>query len=183
MKAVVMAVLLTTTVVFAMVNPNSPVAEKAVDSLREVPPSPEVKKITLKEVQTINTKGNYWTVVILPFEDGEYLVGNEEYYEVRKEKNKFFIRPKRQFVNSDITVIRGNQIYKFILSQSRQMPDLIVRVELPKPPDYEAEVEAFLKGEDPKKLKHIKVEAFKEGKKYDKVVYYKGKKWGIRYVR
>ncbi|WP_457628657.1 hypothetical protein [Persephonella sp.] len=183
MRKFVIGFLALSTAALAVVNPNNPEAEKTIDSFREVLPSPDIRHITLSEVQVINTKGNFWTVVVLPFENFEYLVGNSNYYEVRKEKNKLIIRPKKQYVNSDITVIRNGEVYKFLLSQSRQLPDLVVRVSLPQVVDYEKEVEAFLKGVPAPELKHIRVEPFQEGKEYDRVVYYDGKKWGIRYVR
>lgn len=186
MRKVIAGLLIVSTTVLAqeIVNPNMPEAEKKVDAFREPLPSPEIRTIKLDgPVKIINTKGNYWTVIQLPFEKFDYLVGNTSYYEVVRKGNKLLVRPKKAYVNSDITIIVNGQIYKLLLSQSRQLPDLIVRVELPKPVDYEAEVVKFLQGTPPAELKHIRVEPFKEGKPYDRVVYYKNQKWGIKYVK
>ena len=186
MRRVIAALLIASTTIYAqqVINPNNPLAEKKVDAFREPLPSPEVRTIKLDSpVKIINTKGNYWTVIQLPFKKFDYLVGNSSYYEVVRKGDKLLVRPKKAYVNSDITIIVDGKIYKLLLSQSRQLPDLIVKVGLPKPVDYEAEVVKFLQGTPPAELKHIRIEPFKEGKHYDRVVFYKNQKWGIRYVR
>jgi len=165
-----------------IINPNDPQAQLKIDEFRESLPMPDVRSITLDDgkVQIIKAKANFWTVLELPSQMKEYdiLVGNPDIYEVKKQDNRIYIRPKRIFENSDLTVIVGDKIYKFILTQSRTSPDLIVRAKLSEPIDYEREVRNFLEG---RPYKYLKVEELREGKKYDKIVNLNGKKYGINY--
>jgi hypothetical protein len=195
MKRLLLFLILTTPYVFAeenlnqpispsevgqvqVVNPNDPNVKKSINSLIEPLPLPDVRESEIDEnsIKAVNTKPNFWTVIKLPFNDFEFEVGNPAIYEVKKKENTFMVRPLKQYQNSDITIFRGNKIYKILLTQTTDTVDSIVILKERQPVNYQAELEKVLKGE---KSPYVQVERYTLNRKYDKVIVINGEKLGV----
>lgn len=194
MKKLFLLLILTTPYVFAedlnqplspsevsqvqVVNPNDENVKKAINSLIEPLPMPDVRESVIDEnsIKAVNTKPNFWTVIKLPFSDFDFEIGNPAIYEVKKKENMLLVRPLKQYQNSDITIIRGGKIYKILLTQTTDTVDSIVILKERQPVDYQAELEKVLKGG---KSPYVQVEKYIENKRYDKVIVLNNEKLGV----
>lgn len=166
-----------------IVNPNSAEARQSVDMFREPIPVADSRRITLEKEKTtiINTRPNFWTIIDLPFDGFDYYVGNPSIFEVQKKDNKVLIRPLKTFENSNLIIVKGNEIYQFILTQARDLPDLIVIARPKEKVDYEKELDKVLINGD--KSDKIILKEYSEKEDYDKVIVVGNKKMGVKYVR
>lgn len=123
-------------------------------------------ELTTERVFYIYTSPNFSTIMVLPFDDFTYDVGNGDVYFVKKDANMLIIKQKKAYTPSDLTIMKDGKAYKFVLIHSDSYLDSIVRVKMPEQIDYQKELNKVIMGQDSKviKIKPVVREAGEESK-------------------
>lgn len=110
-------------------------------------------ELSTEKVYYIYTAPNFSTIMVLPFDDFSFDVGNADIYFVKKDANMLIIKQKKAYVPSDLTILKDGKAYKFVLIQSDAYVDSVVRVKMPEQIDFQKELNKVLAGQDSKYIK------------------------------